>query len=186
MKNTLTIGLEEHYHATAFPHKGSNKKSHFHLSRVEQNTERILDILVENGCIAIFFIVGSVAARFTGLIQRIVRAGLVTAMSVARYFLSLARSFTKTLVEPSLPFEDAAGIRVMGYRAPSFSITRDAQWAFEVLAELSFSYDSSIYWIKHLTLEQNALRHPFSISTRAARLWNFRWRRFKFLVRELR
>src|SRR5262249_44922459 len=45
--------------------------------------------------------------------------------------------------------EDAAGTAITGYRAPSWSITRDCVWALDILAEEGFLYDSSIYPIHH-------------------------------------
>ena len=45
--------------------------------------------------------------------------------------------------------EQAAGVRVMGYRAPTWSITRECLWALDILAEEGFVYDSSIYPIWH-------------------------------------
>ena len=45
--------------------------------------------------------------------------------------------------------EDLTGQAVIGYRAASFSITRQSLWALDVLAELGFRYDSSIFPIHH-------------------------------------
>jgi polysaccharide deacetylase family protein (PEP-CTERM system associated) len=61
--------------------------------------------------------------------------------------------------------EDIAGEEVIGYRAPSYSITNQSQWAFEILAEEGFKYDSSIFPIHHdLYGMPNAPRFPFNIS----------------------
>jgi polysaccharide deacetylase family protein (PEP-CTERM system associated) len=59
--------------------------------------------------------------------------------------------------------EDAAGVKVLGYRAPSWSITKDCLWALEILAEEGFVYDSSIYPIHHdLYGMPGAQRFPYT------------------------
>jgi len=45
--------------------------------------------------------------------------------------------------------ENAAGAAVMGYRAPTFSVVRETLWSLEVLVEMGFQYDSSIFPIVH-------------------------------------
>src|SRR5262249_336860 len=63
--------------------------------------------------------------------------------------------------------EDAAGAVVHGYRAPSFSISQQALWAFEVLAELGFAYDSSIYPVTHPNYRiPTAPLDPFNLRTK--------------------
>jgi polysaccharide deacetylase family protein (PEP-CTERM system associated) len=177
MKNVLTIDLEDYYHATAFSANGGPGGNGVHISRVEQNTERILEILAKNGCSATFFAVGSIAERFPGLVQRIVRAGHeIACHSYAhrQVFAFTRDQFYEDTHRAKSAIEDAAGARVLGYRAPSFSITKNTEWAFEVLAELGFSYDSSIFPIRHLTFEmQNAPRQPFIITTRAGSILEF-------------
>jgi polysaccharide deacetylase family protein (PEP-CTERM system associated) len=177
MKNVLTIDLEDYYHATAFSAEGGSTSSDSHLSRVEQNTERILEALAQNGCFATFFAVGSIAEKFPSLIQRIARAGheLACHSYAHRLVFSLTRDqFYEDTRRAKSAIEDAAGASILGYRAPSFSITKDAEWAFEVLAELGFSYDSSVFPIKHLSFDmQNAPRNPFIITTRAGSILEF-------------
>src|SRR5580692_1695236 len=177
MKNVLTIDLEEQYHATAFSAGGGSAANGSHLSRVEKNAERILEALAKNGSFATFFAVGSIAETFPGLIQRIARAGheLACHSYAHRQVFTLKRDqFYEDTLRAKSAIEDAAGTSVLGYRAPSFSITKDAEWAFEVLAELGFSYDSSIYPIKRLNYEmQNAPRKPFIVTTRAGSILEF-------------
>jgi polysaccharide deacetylase family protein (PEP-CTERM system associated) len=174
MKNVLTIDLEDYYHATAFSDSGPTAS---HLSRVEQNTDKILELLAKNGCLATFFTVGEVAERFPTLIQRIVRSGheLACHSHAHRLVFTLTREqFVEDTRRGKSAIENASGAEVLGYRAPSFSFTKETEWAFEVLAELGFSYDSSIYPIRHLAFKmQNAPRHPFIIKTRAGSILEF-------------
>ena len=70
--------------------------------------------------------------------------------------------------------EDAAGAPVVAYRAPSFSITRQSQWALEVLAEEGFQIDSSIFPIHHDRYGiPGANPRIHQIHTPAGSLWEF-------------
>lgn len=185
MKNALTIDLEDYYHATAFSANASPGESDSYLSRVEQNTERILEVLAKHSRLATFFTVGEVAERFPGLIQHIARAGHELACHSHSHHLvfTLTRDqFREDTRRAKSAIEDAAGSKVLGYRAPSFSIRKDTEWAFEVLTELGFSYDSSIFPIKHLSFEmQNAPRSPFIITTGAGSILELPMTTLQFL-----
>ena len=114
-------------------------------SRVVRNTSRILDLLQEHRARATFFVLGWVAERQPELIRRIADGGhevashgyghdLIYNLSPAEFRSDVERG--KKLVE------DVTGQRVIGYRAPSFSIT---DWAVSILQELGFEYDSSVF-----------------------------------------
>jgi polysaccharide deacetylase family protein (PEP-CTERM system associated) len=172
--NALTVDLEESHQATAFADAlGPGPR----ISRVEQNTDRTLAILAEKGCQATFFTVGSVAKQFPRLIRRIADSGHeIACHSFAhRLIYTLSRDqFHDDTLRAKRVLEDAAGIRIYGYRAPSFSITKDSEWAFEVLAELGFTYDSSIFPIKHPNYGMPyAPREPFMVKTPAGSITEF-------------
>jgi polysaccharide deacetylase family protein (PEP-CTERM system associated) len=114
-------------------------------SRVVRNTTRILDLLEEHRARATFFVLGWVAERQPELIRRIAADGheiashgyghdLIYTLSPAEFRADVERG--KKLLE------DVTGERVLGYRAPSFSIT---DWAVSILQELGFEYDSSVF-----------------------------------------
>lgn len=113
--------------------------------RVERNTMRILELLEEYGARSTFFILGWVADRHPELIRRIAERGheiashgygheLVYRLSPAEFRADVDRC--KKILE------DLTGQQVIGYRAPSFSIT---DWAVAILQELGFEYDSSVF-----------------------------------------
>ena len=114
-------------------------------SRVERNTMRILEILAQGKARGTFFVLGWVAERQPALIRRIAEHGheiashgyghdLLYTLSPTEFRADVERS-KKTL-------EDLTGRPVVGYRAPSFSIT---DWAVSILQELGFEYDSSVF-----------------------------------------
>jgi polysaccharide deacetylase family protein (PEP-CTERM system associated) len=114
-------------------------------SRVVRNTNRILSLLEQHGARATFFVLGWVAERQPELIRRIAGDGheiashgyghdLIYTLSPAEFRADVERG--KKLLE------DVTGQPVLGYRAPSFSIT---DWAISILQDLGFTYDSSVF-----------------------------------------
>jgi polysaccharide deacetylase family protein (PEP-CTERM system associated) len=82
--------------------------------------------------------------------------------------------FRRDLRDSRAAVEDAAGLRVTLYRAPTFSITRDSLWALEILAEEGFRGDSSIFPIRHDRYGiPQAERRPHVIATRQGDLVEF-------------
>lgn len=177
MRNVLTIDLEDYYQVTAFACLGPSANSENQVSRIERNTERTLEILASHGCSATFFAVGAIAEKHPGLIARIARAGheLACHSFAHRQVFALGPDeFCKDTKRAKDAIENATGVCVRGYRAPSFSITKDSQWAFEILAGLGFVYDSSIFPISHLNFQmQNAPRDPFVIDTPSGSILEF-------------
>ena len=71
--------------------------------------------------------------------------------------------------------EQVTGRPVVGYRAPTFSITQESAWALEVLVEEGYVYDSSIYPVRHDRYGMQMLPSPPSpCKQKPAGLWNFR------------
>ena len=113
--------------------------------RVERNTSRMLDLMAERGVRSTFFTLGWVAERHPGLIRRIAGEGHEIASHGYGHDLVYTLSeadFRADVVRSKQILEDVSGQRVTGYRAPCFSITN---WAVEILQELGFEYDSSVF-----------------------------------------
>ena len=117
-------------------------------SRVEENVNTILDVLDTHDQKASFFILGWIADKFPDLVREIVDRGhhigchsyahqLVYSQSVLGFREDLYRS--KSIIEATI------GRPIDSYRAPGFSINSESMWAFEVLYELGFRTDSSIF-----------------------------------------
>lgn len=152
MLNALTIDVEDYFQVTAFESVVDRDDWPVYPSRVENNTRRVMDLLEEHGLKATFFMLGWVAERFPMLVRAISDAGhevgchgfgheLVYNIGPDRFRqdLRLARS----------TIEDITGRPVLGYRAPSYSITQNSLWALDILIEEGFVYDSSIFPIHH-------------------------------------
>lgn len=176
MKNALTIDLEDYYQVTAFAN-GSQSNWDSQASRVEASTERLLDLLAAAKCTATFFTLGWVAEKYPRLIRRVAERGheIACHSHLHRLVYSLSPAeFREDTRRAKEVLEQAGGFPVRGYRAPSFSITRDSHWALEILAELGFSYDSSIFPVKHLNYGMpGGPRFPFRIQTAAGPIVEF-------------
>jgi polysaccharide deacetylase family protein (PEP-CTERM system associated) len=150
--HALTVDLEEYFHVTNFEDVISPQQWDRIPSRVEDATHRLLDRFDEAGARATFFPLGWVAERKPKLLQEIARRGHEIACHghSHRMLGDLGpKAFRADLIQARAAIEDATGTRPVGFRAPSFSITRDAAWALAVLAEEGFEYDSSIFPVRH-------------------------------------
>jgi polysaccharide deacetylase family protein (PEP-CTERM system associated) len=119
---------------------------------VVQSTQRVLELLDEASCKATFFTLGWVAENYPELIREISERGHEVACHSdkhRRIFEMTAAEFRDDTRVAKDRLEQIIGRGIIGYRAPSFSITKDSLWAFEILAETGFRYDSSIFPVDH-------------------------------------
>jgi polysaccharide deacetylase family protein (PEP-CTERM system associated) len=148
----LSVDLEDYYHVEAFAEQISRSRWSVLPSRIRQNTQRTLALLERSRCRATFFVLGWVAEREPGLIRELAEAGheLACHSHLHRRLHTLTPSQFRDDVRRSRDaIEHAGGIKLVGFRAPSFSITCNSLWALQVLAEERFEYDSSIFPIRH-------------------------------------
>lgn len=177
MRNALTIDVEDYYQVTAF--SGHIPKTDWARlpSRVEANTERILEELSAAGFQATFFVLGWVAESHPRLVRRIADLGHEVGCHSAEHrsvYQMTKTEFRDDTKRAKLALEAAAGQQVYGYRAPSFSIREDSTWAFEILAELGFQYDSSVFPVKHPNYGMpTSPRFPYRIETKSGPILEF-------------
>ena len=121
-------------------------------SRLDVGMEAILGALERNGARATFFFLGWIADRHPAWVERCLEAGHEVASHGWRH------AFLQTLGQEGLD-EDmakaeaallAAGApKPRGFRASTFTLTRDTWWAMDVIAKRGYSYDSSVHPIQH-------------------------------------
>lgn len=148
----LTIDVEEYFHIEAA--HGHVPRSDWHRMelRAERSVEQLLALCERYNVRGTFFILGDVARRCPMLAPRIADAGHeVACHGNGHDHLSRldARTFRNDVIKAKHLLEDQTNLRVMGYRAPTFSITDHTAWAVDVLHELGFRYDSSVFPVKH-------------------------------------
>jgi polysaccharide deacetylase family protein (PEP-CTERM system associated) len=150
--NALTIDVEDYFHVEAFASTIDRNDWDRLPQRVERNTERILNVLAESGAQATFFVLGWIARRHPALVRRIVSDGHELAshgFDHVRVDRLTPQAFRADVRRSKGVLEDAGGVLVRGYRAPTFSIGRDSSWAHAILLEEGYSYSSSVYPRKH-------------------------------------
>jgi polysaccharide deacetylase family protein (PEP-CTERM system associated) len=152
LSDVLTVDVEDYYHVEAFADRVSPHSWPEYPSRVRANTRKVLRLFEEYGCRATFFVLGWVAERDPILVREIVASGHEVAChsySHRRVNSLTPQEFRDDLRRARMAIEDASGVRISGYRAPTFSIGRNNLWALEILEEEGFLYDSSIFPIRH-------------------------------------
>ena len=116
--------------------------------RVIQNTRKVLRILERCQTRATFFVLGWVAARCEGLVKEISGAGHEIASHGYAHDLVYnmnPEDFREDISKSKTILESITGSPVLGYRAPSFSITSRSLWAPDILRSVGFHYDSSVF-----------------------------------------
>ena len=152
MINALTIDVEDYFQVTAFDGVVDRQDWAIYPSRVENNTRRVLDLLDEYHIKATFFVLGWVAERFPDIVQDIAKRGHEVACHGYGHELVYTlgpEAFRADVQKSKAILEHLTGVPVLGYRAPSYSITVKSLWALDILIEEGFVYDSSIFPITH-------------------------------------
>ncbi len=150
--NAMTIDVEDYFHVSVFDGLVPRHRWEQMESRVCANTDRLLAIFNESGVQATFFVLGWVAERYPHLVKAIAAEGHEIASHgyAHRLVYDLTpRQFREDIRRSKGVIQDATSSPVMGYRAPSYSITPRSLWALDVLIEEGFLYDSSIFPIHH-------------------------------------
>ena len=149
LKNILTIDVEDWFHMN-YDSMSDYADASFE-PRVEQNTERILQILSDTNSRSTMFFLGSVAENHPDLVRRAHDAGHEIASHGYGHELvyELDRDRFRADVERSVGIlQDITGEPLAGYRAPSWSISDRTPWFYDVLEELGFRYSSSMFPFK--------------------------------------
>lgn len=170
----FTVDVEEYFQVLALERRVAREDWDLMQSRVAPSVSRLLELLASHEARATFFVLGWVAERQPRMVREIARAGhevashgwdhrRVVQESIERFRTSVRR--TKQVLE------DLTGARVLGFRAPSFSIVPGCEWALDVLVEEGYRYDSSLFPIRRPGYGYpNGGRDPHWIQRSAGRL----------------
>ncbi|QDV42296.1 Peptidoglycan deacetylase [Stieleria neptunia] len=144
-KHALTIDVECYYQIFQRNYFATDVQA---TREVVTCTEKLLDLLASTGVCGTFFIVGRVAETFPSLVRRIVNENheLGSHGFSHIYVNKVTESeFRDDLRRSRETLEDIGGTAVCGFRAPQFSLDRSTPWAYDVLCDLGFQYDSSVF-----------------------------------------
>lgn len=171
----LSFDIEEHFQVAAFDSPARRRQWHSLESRVERSTERILECLDEQQVKATMFVLGWVAEQCPQLVRRMAEAGHEIASHGYGHDLItvLTRDqFREDIKRAKAVLEDIVGNPVIGYRAPTFTITQETLWALPILIEEGYAYDSSIFPVYHDQYGiPGANPSPHLLSTHSGSLW---------------
>jgi polysaccharide deacetylase family protein (PEP-CTERM system associated) len=173
--NCLSFDIEEHFQVSGFASPMRRRHWHQFGSRVEANVAKILALLDLAQVRATFFVLGWVAERHPHLVKSLAERGHEIASHGYAHELVYGQTpslFRDDVRKAKAILEDILGSPVLGYRAPSFTITRETHWALQILVEEGYSYDSSVFPVYHDVYGiPGADPWCHQISTSAGTLW---------------
>lgn len=141
----LTVDVEDWYHVNYKTWRPSGSPAE---GRVEVNTRRLLDLCAARGVRGTYFVLGCIARDHPSLVREIAAAGHEVACHGFDHELVYEQGeerFRAALTDARKRLQDASGQPVVGFRAPSWSVTRRSLWALDVIAEAGFRYDASLF-----------------------------------------
>ena len=152
MLNALTVDVEDYYQVEAFSQVVRREDWPKWESRVEKNTNLLLEMFARHNVKATFFTLGYVAETHPELVRQIANDGHEVACHSYHHRLiyhQTPEEFRQDVRNSKQLLEDIIGVPVIGYRAPTYSITEKSLWALDILIEEGFKYDSSIFPTRH-------------------------------------
>jgi len=188
MKNILTVDVEDWFHICDIEHILPRSDWDRCESRVIENVERILSLLGRYSVRATFFVLGYVAERTPAVVEMIRKEGHEIAShgyGHVQVYRQNRDEFLSDLLRSKHLLEEMTGEKVIGYRAPQWSICgvlghaepagtrflakaakgkRDSHWAFDLLVQSGFLYDSSIAPLRFIGIP-DATTTPYAVST---------------------
>lgn len=169
IQNAMTVDVEDYFHVSAFESVIPTSTWGERVSRVERNTYRLLELMADKQIKATYFVLGWVADRYPHLVRDIAAQGHEIACHGFSHKLIYNQTpavFREETLRSKALLEDQCQARVLGYRAASYSITAQSSWALDILVESGFSYDSSIFPVRHDRYGMpGTKRFPYQLTT---------------------
>ena len=147
--NILTFDIEEWFHCDFI--SKDNDWSNYEV-RIHKSTDFILNTLSKHNRKATFFILGWIAEKHPEIVKKIYAEGHEIGCHSMKHELvhrMTPQQFREDTSSALNEIEQIIGEKVIMYRAPAFSITKQTPWASEILNELGITHDASIFPAKH-------------------------------------
>ena len=170
IKNILTVDVEDWYHICDIERILPRSSWDQCESRILVNIEKILTLLSRFKVKATFFILGYVAERTPEVVKMIHGEGHEIAShgyGHVQVYKQGKDEFLGDLIRSKNVIEGMIGEKVIGYRAPEWSICKgrgNSYWALDLLVQNGFVYDSSIAPLRFIGIP-NAPTIPYTLST---------------------
>jgi polysaccharide deacetylase family protein (PEP-CTERM system associated) len=175
MLNALTVDVEDWYHVCAVDEYLPQSKWDEYENRVNRNTEKVLALLERYGVRVTFFVLGYVAEHNPDLVRKVYEAGheVATHGTFHQRLIDLTPDqFREDLRRSVQILQGITGVKPIGYRAPEWTVARETLWAFDILVEEGFLYDSSTVPLS--CMGDRALpRWPHKVKCRAGEILEF-------------
>lgn len=147
MVSIFSVDVEDWFHILNLSSNDPSKWDTLE-SRVERNFRTLLDLFRAHDARVTCFFLGWIAERFPHLVREAAADGHEIAShgySHSLVYTQSPREFLEDVRRAKQTLEDVAGQRVIGYRAPGYSVTEKTPWFFEKVAEAGYRYDSSVF-----------------------------------------
>jgi polysaccharide deacetylase family protein (PEP-CTERM system associated) len=162
--NAFSVDVEEYFQVENFAARVQRDQWERFDSRLDAVVDRLLEMLAARATHGTFFVLAWHAERLRPLVRRIHQAGHEIASHGCSHRLVYEQTpaeFRDEVRRSKRLLEDMTGSAVLGYRAPSYSITERSLWALDILREEGFAYDSSVYPMRRKRYGiPDAPRHP--------------------------
>lgn len=148
MIHHFTVDVEEYFNFLGFERLFPLPRWDELASRIESSVDELLEMLSAVEARGTFFTLGWIAERHPEMVRRIAREGHEMAShgySHTRVAELTPDQFRHEVRSTKRILEDLVGVAVVGYRSPHFSILPGCEWAFDVLLEEGYEYDSSLF-----------------------------------------
>lgn len=176
-RHFFTVDVEEYFTVAALAPWAPMERWGSFESRVERPIDELLALMERHGATGTFFVVGWVAERHPAMVRRIAAAGHEIASHTydhVRITQQTPRALRASLRRTKQLLEAMTGEPVLGFRAPSFSIVRGAEWALDILIEEGHTYDSSLFPVRRSGYGyEGGERDPHWIERPAGRLMEY-------------
>ncbi|MCP5008044.1 MAG: DUF3473 domain-containing protein [Planctomycetes bacterium] len=175
MRNGLTIDLEDWYHICGVNDFSDPKHWDSYETRIIKNTNKILSLLRKYDTRATFFVLGYIALKEPELIRTITGEGHEVATHGfyhRRVFEMTEEEFEEDIKSSISVISSITGKRILGFRAPEWSMRNRTLWALEVLRKLGILYDSSMVPLTGMG-ERDFPRYPCKFDTAYGKIWEF-------------
>lgn len=175
MKNALTVDLEDWYHICGVEELVDPCEWHTYESRIIKNSGRVLKLLHAYGAKATFFVLGYIASKEPCLIKEIHDAGHEIASHGffhRRIFELTRQEFEDDLMRSVDVISSITNEKVIGFRAPEWSIRKQTPWALGTLRKFGILYDSSMVPLTRMGSRDNPL-YPYCFKTDYGDIWEF-------------
>lgn len=149
--NVLTVDIEEWFHLLDFDATRTEAEWGRYEARINENVDRILDILGRTNTKATFFVIGWIAKTYPDVVRKISEKYQIGSHTMNHQLVwQQTPAEFKADVESSIKLlQDITGKPVECFRAPGFSIRESEGWAFDILAEQGVKFDCSVFPARH-------------------------------------